>query len=86
MHYYVYIIYSSSHDVYYKGFTTDFQNRLAQHNADESRYTAKKGPWKLVFVQAFPDHSAALKRERQLKRQNRSYIEWLLIQDLNLVR
>ena len=84
--YYVYIIYSAAVDVYYKGYTLDYDKRLEQHNDNKSRYTAHKGPWTLIFVQEFKDKSDALKREKQLKRQNRAYLEWLLNQEINIKR
>ncbi|MEZ4988416.1 MAG: GIY-YIG nuclease family protein [Saprospiraceae bacterium] len=84
MHY-VYIIYSPSHDLYYKGYTTDFKQRLAAHNNKESRYTAEKGHWELKYLEAFDLKSDALKREKMLKRQNRSYLTWLFLQPSNIL-
>jgi putative endonuclease len=83
MHY-VYIIYSASNDVYYKGYTTQPKVRIAQHNNNEGRYTAGKGPWKLVFLQQFNNETDARKRERQLKRQHRQYLEWCVEQNYNI--
>ncbi len=85
MRYYVYIIYSQSHDIYYKGYSTRPFDRLNEHNNDESRYTSGKGPWELVFVQEFPTKREALQKEKSLKRANRKYIEWLIKQPFNLV-
>ncbi|MBK6641642.1 MAG: GIY-YIG nuclease family protein [Bacteroidetes bacterium] len=42
--FFVYIIYSSSYDVFYKGFTDNPEKRLWEHNNDLSRYTKGKGP------------------------------------------
>ncbi len=74
----VYIIYSSKHDVYYKGYTENIEKRLEFHNTDKSKYTAGKGPWVLVYQEKFDSKSDALKREKQLKKQNRKYIDWLI--------
>ncbi|WP_420828678.1 GIY-YIG nuclease family protein [Maribacter polysaccharolyticus] len=37
------MIYSISHDVYYKGYSTDFAVRLEQHNQGKSTYTKVNG-------------------------------------------
>jgi putative endonuclease len=50
---------------------------------DLSTYTSGKGPWTLVYIEECPDRTAALKREKMLKKQNRRYIEWLLKQPTN---
>jgi putative endonuclease len=78
MNYFVYILYSSSNDIYYKGFSEDVEQRLIYHNSNKSKYTAHKGPWVIVYLDHFEDKTAALKREKQLKRQNRAYILWLI--------
>jgi len=84
MDYYVYIIQSETSGIFYKGYTTDPKLRLLQHNSDKGRYTAGKGPWKLVYLEKMKDKRSALIREKQIKRTNRSYIEWLLSQDFNI--
>jgi putative endonuclease len=73
-----YIIYSSSFDVFYKGHTEDIEKRLEYHNTNQSKYTSGKGPWKLVYQEIFKARSEAMRREKQLKKQNRKYIEWLI--------
>ena len=47
---YVYIIYSSINDIYYKGYSTKPYDRLIEHNNDKSRYTKLRGVWKLVYM------------------------------------
>ncbi|WP_282049108.1 GIY-YIG nuclease family protein [Maribacter aquivivus] len=47
----VYIIYSTSHDIYYKGYSTDYIMRLEQHNQGKTTYTKNKRPWKLVYAE-----------------------------------
>ncbi|HMM12793.1 MAG TPA: GIY-YIG nuclease family protein [Bacteroidales bacterium] len=68
---YVYIIYSSACDEYYKGVTEHPDQRLAEHNADKSRHTSGKGPWQLVYLKPFVLKREALIEERRLKRLNR---------------
>ncbi|MGO4918523.1 GIY-YIG nuclease family protein [Maribacter spongiicola] len=83
---YVYIIYSSSHDVYYKGYSTDYIMRLEQHNRGKTIYTKNKGPWKLVYAEKLDSKKEALIREKMLKRQHRQYLLWLFSQKTNLIK
>jgi putative endonuclease len=78
MPFYVYIIYSEKFDVYYKGFSEDLDKRLEFHNTDKSKYTSGKGPWKLVYHESFDTRTEAMRREKQLKKQNRNYLLWLI--------
>ena len=81
MHF-VYII-QNQNGVFYKGYTTQPEQRLNYHNNGMSRYTASKGPWKLVFLKNFITKTEALKFELMLKRQNHSYLDWLIASDKN---
>ena len=78
MPHYVYIIQSESTGILYKGYTAYPELRLQEHNHDKSRYTSGKGPWKLVYLEAFQHKADALKREIQLKKSNLNYIRWLI--------
>ena len=73
--FFVYIIYSSSHDVYYKGVSEEPLRRLEEHNSDRSRYTSGKGPWELVYTEQLTTKRDALIREKQIKKWNRETIE-----------
>jgi putative endonuclease len=53
---------------YYVGHTDDLDQRLDFHNTGQSHYTARKGPWKLVYSEAFDSRSLAMKRESEIKR------------------
>ena len=75
---FVYIIYSSANDIFYKGYTTDVEQRILYHNKNKSRYTANKGPWKLVFTKQFVSKKDALIEEKRLKKLNRRSIEKLI--------
>src|SRR5690606_20318815 len=81
--YYVYIIYSATHDLYYKGYTSNLEIRLLQHNNHESRYTAEKAPWELVFIQSFSSKTEALKRERSLKKYSHDQLQVVIDSELN---
>lgn len=80
---YVYIIQSRFDGIFYKGYTTDYHKRLISHNNGENRYTSKKTPWNLVYVELLPDKRSALIREKSLKRANQKYLKWLIEQESN---
>jgi putative endonuclease len=80
---YVYIIYSVGFSKYYKGYSTNLQKRLAEHNDKKSRYTKHYVPWVIVFLQSFDDKEAALKREKSLKKYSKAQIEELIKSELN---
>ncbi|MBW6498963.1 MAG: GIY-YIG nuclease family protein [Bacteroidales bacterium] len=83
MPYFVYIIESQNNSILYKGFTTDIEKRLYEHNNNLSRYTSGKGPWKLVYLESFEEKKSALIREKQLKRSNKIYLKQLIEDYLN---
>jgi len=85
MDYYVYIIQSEQSGVYYKGYTSYPILRLEEHNGGQSRYTSGKGPWQMVYLEKMADKKAALIREKQIKRSNHNYLQWLICSDLNIV-
>ena len=79
MAYFVYILESLRDGTYYVGSTNNLSDRLERHNQGRSRYTKVKRPWILVFSEKFPDRSAAVKREQEIKRRKSSdYIEGLV--------
>ena len=52
----------------YTGITTDLEKRIAAHSAGKgAKYTRGRGPLELVCVEDCGDHSAALKRELEIK-------------------
>lgn len=52
----------------YTGITNDVEKRLAAHRAGKgAKYTRGRGPLELVYREELPDHSAALKREHEIK-------------------
>ena len=60
--YSVYVLYSASFQVYYKGYTENINDRLAQHNAGLSRYTAGKGPWELIILESYSTKASVFKQ------------------------
>jgi putative endonuclease len=66
--YFVYMV-RCSNGALYTGMTTDVARRLAEHNAARgARYTRLNAPVELVWTEAHPDRSSAMKREAQIKR------------------
>ena len=65
---YVYLLQSlSNSDERYVGITSNFQNRLKQHNAGKSPHTAKHRPWQPAVVVRFEDDDRAEEFERYVK-------------------
>ncbi|MFZ6024577.1 MAG: GIY-YIG nuclease family protein [Bacteroidota bacterium] len=85
MAYYVYIIQSLKDDSFYKGFTENPLQRLAQHNNKESHYTSTKTPWKLVYVEEMGSKKEALIREKNLKKATTERIQALIVHSKNNV-
>lgn len=65
--YYVYVLQSESDSGLYIGFSTDLRRRLRQHKAGESQATAGRGPWQLIYYEAYCLRQDAEGRERFLK-------------------
>ena len=56
----------------YAGWTNHLEKRLAAHNAGRgAKYTRSRRPVHLVYQEAQPDRSAALRREAEIKRLTR---------------
>jgi putative endonuclease len=54
---------------YYTGWSTDPRRREHQHNLGKgARYTSLRRPVHLVYIEPQTDRSAALRRERKLKK------------------
>jgi predicted GIY-YIG superfamily endonuclease len=56
---------------HYIGLSEDVAKRLVQHNAGESKWTAKHRPWELLWQSMPMSLSEARKFENLLKRQKR---------------
>lgn len=57
----------------YTGVTDNVPRRLAAHRAGKgAKYTRGRGPLALVYQESQPDKSAALRRERQIKKLSRA--------------
>lgn len=78
MSWYVYMLRCRDGSLY-TGSTDDVQRRLAVHNSGKgAKYTRSRLPVSLVYEEALPDKSAALKREYALKRLDKAQKEQLI--------
>jgi len=72
MRYYVYILRCADNTLY-TGMTIDIEQRIAAHNSGQgAKYTRGRGPVTLAYEEELPDKSAALRREREIKRLTRA--------------
>lgn len=72
MGYFVYIL-RCKDGTLYTGITDELARRLAVHRAGKgAKYTRGRAPLELVYREACPDKSAALRREREVKRLTRA--------------
>ena len=63
----------------YTGITTDVEKRLEMHRSGKgAKYTLGRAPLELVYREECGDHSAALKRELEVKALPRKE-KWMLI-------
>ncbi len=77
--FHVYILYSSSRDKYYVGYSGDeLQERLRKHNSKHKGFTGSTGDWSIVYSELLIDKVSAINREKEIKsRKSRKYIEHL---------
>ncbi|ADY53077.1 Excinuclease ABC C subunit domain protein [Pseudopedobacter saltans DSM 12145] len=77
--YIVYILYSSSLDKYYVGYTSDLEDRIRKHNSNHRGFTGKGNhDWELKW-QEYELKRDAMKREKQPKNwKSRQLLEQLI--------
>ena len=64
----VYLLQSINHPKErYIGSSKNLKQRLAEHNAGQSKHTCKFKPWKVVVAVWFEDEKKAMEFERYLK-------------------
>jgi len=66
MHY-VYVLRSESDRGFYIGYSANLRKRFEQHLKGDSRATSYRGPWKLIYYEAYLERSDAPGREKYLK-------------------
>lgn len=65
--YFVYVLQSEKDSLLYTGFTENIQTRLARHNRGEVPSTQHRRPLNLIFYEAYPIKTDALRREKYFK-------------------
>ena len=77
--FFVYILQSLKDFSFYVGQCNDLDWRVSKHNEGQSKYTASKRPWRLVYFEMYATRSESLKRERQIKKmKSKIYIQNLI--------
>ncbi|TWA96154.1 GIY-YIG nuclease family protein [Bradyrhizobium stylosanthis] len=72
--YYVYILASRHHGTLYIGVCNDLSNRLTLHRSGRgSKFVAKYGVTRLVYVETYATPSEAIAREKALKEWQRDW-------------
>lgn len=81
MEYFVYIMTNEHNTVYYVGVTNDICRRVWEHKTqiEPKSFTARYNVNKLVYAEVYNEVYDALKREKQLKKWNRSKKTELII-------
>ena len=69
----LYILKSKSDNKLYIGVTNNLKRRLKEHQNGLSAATKHRGPWELVYCEAYRSKLDALERERKLKGFKNSY-------------
>jgi putative endonuclease len=64
---YVYIIKSQKTQRIYIGYSADLKRRIGEHNSDKVFSTKNRGPWRLIYYEAFASNYDARVREKKLK-------------------
>ncbi len=73
-HFYVYILASKIGGTFYTGVTNDLVRRIWEHRESVVEgFTQKYGVHRLVYFEQFDDMENAIRREKRLKKWNRSW-------------
>jgi putative endonuclease len=65
--YYVFLLQSESDHGLYIGYSANLRRRLAEHRAGMAMATSYRGPWRLIYYEAYVEQADALGREEFLK-------------------
>jgi putative endonuclease len=66
MHY-VYVVRSGKDGGFYIGYSANLRKRIDQHVTGEAFAKSYRGPWKLIYYEAYLEQADALGPERYLK-------------------
>jgi putative endonuclease len=67
LQYCVYVLYSLKDNSFYIGFTENLKQRLTDHFRGNSKSTAPRRPFELIFCEYFLSKKDALRRENYFK-------------------
>ena len=67
MHYFVYILYSTTKDKFYIGYTSDLNERIIRHNQNSKGFTGSTNDWELKYYETLDNKNDAINREKQIK-------------------
>jgi putative endonuclease len=68
LQYSTYILYSSTADKFYIGFTGEETiERLRKHNSNHSGFTGKFNDWQIMHHETFETKKVAMRREKEIK-------------------
>jgi putative endonuclease len=73
--FYIYILYSKKANKYYIGQTENVEDRLVSHNSGIPTFTSIAKDWILVYTELFEARNEAIRRENEIKKRSRKYIE-----------
>jgi len=65
--FYVYVLHSGKDNGLYIGYSTDLRKRLIEHKTGIAFATSYRGPWKLIYYEAYVETGDAKGREMFLK-------------------
>ena len=65
--FYVYLIKSSKYKTIYIGCTKDLKKRFEEHNKNMNTSTKNKGPFEVIYYEAYKSKADAFHREHNLK-------------------
>jgi putative endonuclease len=57
--FYVYVLHSARDNGFYIGYSTDLKRRLSEHKRGASFATKSRGPWKLIYYEAYTEREDA---------------------------
>ena len=63
----MYLLHSISDNGFYIGFSTDLRKKISEHKRGGSFATKSRGPWKLIYYEAYTERQDAEGREKYLK-------------------
>lgn len=74
MSYYVYLLASGKHGTLYVGMTSDLVRRVYEHKIKAAPgFTSRYGVDRLVWFECYDDPTAAITREKELKKWRRDW-------------